>query len=143
MTTGNDRAEGQAYLKVADVACQKKLPWNSKSYSNTCSRMAKVAEVEERMINGEQTTVVNYYCTQHTKDYKDQVHQRRINRHQSDNRRRETISLREDAARLALELLRLQGMDGLSQTAPWRHEELVEECRILRAEVERLKVVLD
>ena len=66
MTTGNDRAEGQAYLKVADVACQKKLPWNSKSYSNTCSRMAKVAEVEERMINGEQTTVVNYYCTQHT-----------------------------------------------------------------------------
>jgi hypothetical protein len=86
---------------------------------------------------------VERFCTQHSEAYYNQVQKRRSDRFKSNNQSRENAMYRDGAARLALELLRLQGMDGLSQTAPWRHEELVEECRILRAEVERLRAVLD
>jgi hypothetical protein len=110
-------------------------------YSQRCSRTAKVEETRERTINGEKLIVVERFCTQHSEAYYKQVQKRRSDRFKSDSNRREDISLKNEAARLALELLRLQGMDGLSQTAPWRHEELVEECRILRAEVERLTAV--
>ena len=121
-----------------DVPCQGEA---SNNYKHRCSRTAKVTETRERTINGEKLIVVERFCTQHSEAYYKQVQKRRSDRFKSDNNRREDISLKNEAARLALELLRLQGMDGLSQTAPWRHEELVEECRILRAEVERLTAV--
>ena len=111
------------------------------NYKQRCSRTAKVTETRERTINGEKLIVVERVCTQHSEAYYKQVQKRRSDRFKSDSNRREDISLKNEAARLALELLRLQGMDGLSQTAPWRHEELIEECRILRAEVERLRAV--
>ena len=123
-----------------NVPCQGQA---SSNYKQRCSRTAKVTETRERTINDEKLIVVERFCTQHSEAYYKQVQKRRSDRFKSDSNRREDISLKDGAARLALELLRLQGMDGLSQTAPWRHEELVEECRILRAEVERLKVVLD
>ena len=120
------------------VPCQGEA---SNNYKHRCSRTAKVTETRERTINGEKLIVVERFCTQHSEAYYKQVQKRRSDRFKSDSNRREDISLKDGAARLALELLRLQGMDGLSQTAPWRHEELVEECRILRAEVERLTAV--
>jgi len=121
-----------------DVPCQGEA---SNNYKHRCSRTAKVTETRERTINGEKLIVVERFCTQHSEAYYKQVQKRRSDRFKSDSNSREFISLKNETARLALELLRLQGMDGLSQTAPWRHEELVEECRILRAEVERLTAV--
>ena len=121
-----------------NVPCQGKA---SNNYKQRCSRTARVTETRERTINDEKLMVVERVCTQHSEAYYKQVQKRRSDRFKSDSNSRENAMLREGAARLALELLRLQGMDGLSQTAPWRHEELIEECRILRAEVERLTAV--
>ena len=123
-----------------DAPCQGKVTTRD-TYSQKCSRIAKVEETRERTINGETLIVVERVCTQHSEAYYKQVQKRRSDRFKSDSNSRENAMYRDGAARLALELLRLQGMDGLSQTAPWRHEELVEECRILRAEVERLRAV--
>lgn len=126
-------------LEIPKIACQKILPWDSKRSSGKCSRMAKVAEIEERTVNGELTTNIYYYCTQHTKDYQNLVRQRRHNRYKTRQNHENWKFNKDYAGQLALKLLRLQGAYGLpqSQSSHFSYHDINEEIKILTAELER------
>ena len=106
-------SEAREYLRGGQMRCQKETPYRSDGVSGgRCSREAKVTELA-RNYGGEE--VAKYYCTQHSQGYARQVQERRSRRQDSDNRTRNRKFKVEQAGRLALKLLRLQGAYGLSE----------------------------
>ena len=116
------------------MGCQKETPYRSDGVSGgRCSREAKVAELYAN--GGEE--IVRYYCTQHSQGYARQVQERRSRRQDSDNRTRNRKFMVEDAGRLALKLLRLQGAYGLSDHSVIPERNIDADREILREEIKR------
>ena len=116
------------------MRCEKETPYRSDGMSGgRCSRDAKVAEV---YANGREE-IARYYCTQHSQGYARQVQERRSRRQDSDNRTRNRKFMVEQAGRLALKLLRLQGAYGLSEYSVIPERNIEADCEILKEEIKR------
>ena len=127
-------SEAQAYLRGGQMRCEKQTPYRSDGMSGgRCSREAKVAELAGRA--GEE--IARYYCTQHSQGYARQVQERRSRRQDSDNRTRNRKFKVEQAGRLALKLLRLQGAYGLSEHSVIPERNIDADCEILQEEIKR------
>ena len=128
-------SEAQAYLRGGQMRCEKQTPYRNDGVSGgRCSREAKVAEVAPNYGGGE---IARYYCTQHSQGYARQVQERRSRRQDSDNRTRNRKCKVEQAGRLALKLLRLQGAYGLSEYSVIPERNIEADTEILKEEIKR------
>ena len=128
-------SEAQECLSRVQMRCEKETPYRSDGMSGgRCSRDAKVAEVAPNYGGGE---IARYYCTQHSQGYARQVQERRSRRQDSDNRTRNRKFKVEQAGRLALKLLRLQGAYGLSEHSVIPERNIDADCEILQEEIKR------
>ena len=127
-------SEAQAYLRGGQMRCEKQTPYRSDGMSGgRCPREAKVAELAGRA--GEE--IVRYYCTQHSQGYAQQVQERRSNRQRADSNHASRKFKVEQAGRLALKLLRLQGAYGLSEYSVIPERNIEADCEILQEEIKR------
>ena len=128
-------SEAQECLSRVQMRCEKQTPYRSDGMSGgRCSREAKVAEVAPNY-GGEE--IARYYCTQHSQGYARQVQERRSRRQDSDNRTRNRKFKVEQAGRLALKLLRLQGAYGLSEYSVIPERNIEADIEILKEEIKR------
>ena len=128
-------SEAQECLSRVQMRCEKEPPYRSDGMSGgRCSRDAKVAEVAPNY-GGEE--IARYYCTQHSQGYARQVQERRSRRQDSDNRTRNRKFMVEQAGRLALKLLRLQGAYGLSEYSVIPERNIEADTEILKEEIKR------
>ena len=135
----SELSEAREYLRNGQMRCEKQTPYRSDGMSGgRCSRDAKVAEVAPNY-GGERNIeeIARYYCTQHSQGYARQVQERRSRRQDSDNRTRNRKFMVEQAGRLALKLLRLQGAYGLSEYSVIPERNIEADCEILKEEIKR------
>lgn len=132
----SELSEAREYLRNGQMRCEKETPYRSDGMSGgRCSRDAKVAEIEK--LYGGQEERARYYCTQHSQGYARQVQERRSRRRDSDNRTRDRKFMVEQAGRLALKLLRLQGAYGLSEYSVIPERNIEADTEILKEEIKR------
>ena len=132
----SELSEAREYLRGGQMQCQKQTPYRSDGMSGgRCSRDAKDAEIEK--LYGGQEERIRYYCTQHSSAYAQQVQERRSRRQDSDNRTRNRKFMVEQAGRLALKLLRLQGAYGLSEYSVIPERNIEADIEILKEEIKR------
>ena len=132
-------SEAQECLSRVQMRCEKETPYRSDGMSGgRCSRDAKVAEVAPNY-GGERNIeeIARYYCTQHSQGYARQVQERRSNRQRADSNHASRKFKVEQAGRLALKLLRLQGAYGLSDHSVIPERNIDADREILREEIKR------
>ena len=128
-------SEAQECLSRVQMRCEKQTPYRSDGMSGgRCSREAKVAEVAPNY-GGEE--IARYYCTQHSQGYARQVQERRSNRQRADSNHASRKFKVEQAGRLALKLLRLQGAYGLSEYSVIPERNIEADIEILKEEIKR------
>lgn len=129
-------SEAREYLRGGQMRCEKQTPYRSDGMSGgRCSRDAKDAEIEK--LYGGQEERIRYYCTQHSSAYAQQVQERRSNRQRAASNHASTKFRVEQAGRLALKLLRLQGAYGLSEYSVIPERNIEADTEILKEEIKR------